>query len=163
IPLLAHRIGRGIAMLLRLAENGFPRGEVLELLRDGFKSRRATDIDDLDFATRKARIAGGSSAELVTFSKRRPLDDYAAIVAVLDALSQRELTGERPTLSAIVATDVMSFRGRAFDHLFVVRMQDDHFPQRRNDDPLVPDHDRKLLGMREIGDGREEERLLFEL
>jgi RecB family exonuclease len=42
-------------------------------------------------------------------------------------------------------------------------MQDDLFPQRRLDDPLLPDHDRCTLGVREIGDGRDEERMLFQL
>src|ERR1041385_555476 len=42
-------------------------------------------------------------------------------------------------------------------------MQDDLFPQRRVDDPLVPDADRRELRLRQIGDGRDEERLLFEL
>jgi len=57
----------------------------------------------------------------------------------------------------------MRFRGRSFKHLFAVRMQDDLFPQRRLDDPLLPDHDRRALGIREIGDGRDEERMLFQL
>ena len=52
---------------------------------------------------------------------------------------------------------------RSFTHLFVVRMQDDIFPQRRTEDPLLPDSDRALLDLREIGDGREEEQLLFSL
>jgi ATP-dependent helicase/DNAse subunit B len=42
-------------------------------------------------------------------------------------------------------------------------MQDDVFPQRRLDDPLVPDYDRQRLDVREIGDGRDEERMLFQL
>jgi len=223
VPLVAHRIGRGIATLLRLRDDGFARGEVIELLRDGFTLRRKLDIDEIDFATRKSRMAGGASDELAKVCTRRPLDDYAAAVAdieavappavlrgaewrerlellasrfraeterdllaleaiddvarlfgrwpavtfdsgaVLDALEQRELPGDASPMPAVIASDVMSFRGRSFEHLFVVRMQDDLFPQRRNDDPLLPDHDRRLLGMREIGDGRDEERLLFEL
>jgi ATP-dependent helicase/DNAse subunit B len=57
----------------------------------------------------------------------------------------------------------MQFRGRNFDHLFVIRTQEATFPQRRVDDPLLPDSDRRQLGIREIGDGRDEERLLFQL
>jgi len=57
----------------------------------------------------------------------------------------------------------MRFRGRSFAHLFVIRMQDDIFPQRRTEDPLFPDSDRRLLGIREIGDGRDEEELLLQL
>ncbi|HEY6893135.1 MAG TPA: PD-(D/E)XK nuclease family protein, partial [Rhodanobacteraceae bacterium] len=57
----------------------------------------------------------------------------------------------------------MKFRGRAFEHLFVIRAQESTLPQRRVSDPLLPDHDRRELRIREIGDGREEERLLFQL
>ena len=39
-PLLAHRLGRGLATILRLRDRGFPRGDVFELLRDGFTPRR---------------------------------------------------------------------------------------------------------------------------
>src|SRR6185503_6007618 len=53
--------------------------------------------------------------------------------------------------------------GRSFEHLFVIRMQDDSFPQRRIEDPLLRDADRARLGVREIGNGRDEERLLFRL
>jgi len=59
--------------------------------------------------------------------------------------------------------DVMKFRGRTFEHVFVIRAQEATFPQRRVDDPLLPDSDRRQLGIREIGDGRDEERLLFQL
>src|SRR6185436_1430444 len=59
--------------------------------------------------------------------------------------------------------DVMRFRGRSFTHVFVIRMQDDLFPQRRTEDPIFPDSDRRLLGIREIGDGRDEEALLLQL
>ena len=61
------------------------------------------------------------------------------------------------------AGDVMRLRGRTFEHLFAVRMQDDVMPQRRVEDPLLPDSDRRVLGLREIGDGRSEEHLLFTL
>ena len=57
----------------------------------------------------------------------------------------------------------MKFRGRTFRHLFAVRMQDDTFPQRRTEDPLLPDAERRQIGIREIGDGRDEERILFQL
>ena len=57
----------------------------------------------------------------------------------------------------------MKFRGRSFEHLFVVRAQETTLPQRRVDDPLLPDSERRQLGVREIGDGRDEERLLFQL
>jgi RecB family exonuclease len=226
-PLLAHRIGRAIAGLLRLRENGFPRGDVIEILRDGFETRSAGDVDALDLATRRAGIAGGTKDELKSLARNaavnsyldavaeiesfapegtlsaaeaadfltaavaklrieteldlsaaEAIDDIAAmfrrttrwnrrfdLAAILDALQNETLRqpAANPEFPEIFCSDVMRFRGRSFAHLFAVRMQDDIFPQRRLDDPLLPDHDRRSLGVREIGDGRDEERMLFQL
>src|SRR5689334_16542912 len=63
-PLVAQRIGRGVATLLRLRDDDFPRAAVIELLRDGFRTKRAVKIDEIDLATRKAHVAGGPSASL---------------------------------------------------------------------------------------------------
>jgi len=220
-PLLAHRLGRGLATLLRLHDRGFPRGDVFELLRDGFTPKRRMKIDEVDLATRRARVAGGTASELRNVAQKPFLDDYVAAVeeleqlappaalrgaewsetlaslaarfrletdldveaasaiddvcalfrrwpatrfdtgAVIDAIEQHEI-GDAAG-SGVIVTDVMSFRGRSVSHLFAVRLQDDLFPQRRVDDPLVPDADRRELRLRQIGDGRDEERLLFEL
>jgi RecB family exonuclease len=226
-PLAAHRLGRGLANLLRLRESNFARGEVIELLRDGFEPKVAVDIDALDLATRKARIAGGTSAELKPLVRNAAIDTYVAVVfetesitpsatmsgsetadflttatarfrieteldlaaaeaidkiaatfrrtakwnvsfdatAILDAFAQESLepTTLHSPLPTIFVSDVMRFRGRSFEHLFAIRMQDDLFPQRRVDDPLLPDHDRRAIGVRGIGDGRDEERMLFQL
>jgi len=226
-PLAAHRLGRGIANLLRLRESNFARGEVIELLRDGFEPKVAVDIDSLDLATRKARIAGGTSEELKPLARNAAINAYVAVVAevegitpsatmsgteaadflasaiarfrieteldlaaaeaideiaatfrrtakwnvsfdattILDAFAQESLEPSTPhtPLPTIFCADVMRFRGRSFEHLFAIRMQDDLFPQRRVDDPLLPDHDRRAMGVRGIGDGRDEERMLFQL
>ncbi|HEY0156376.1 MAG TPA: PD-(D/E)XK nuclease family protein [Thermoanaerobaculia bacterium] len=215
IPLPAHRVGRAATNLLRLRERGFLRAEVLELVRDGLHLRTKVDADALDAATRRARIAGGTSEELRVYRGRsRPLDDYIALVAELEELTasldldklstlirletEQDLAAAEK-LDAIAATfrrtqvwnkgldvsavidaianeslpqgakgavwcgELLRFRGRSFTHLFAVRMQDDVFPQRRTEDPLLPDSDRALLGIREIGDGREEEELLLSL
>jgi hypothetical protein len=219
-PLAAHRIGRAAVTLLRLREHGFPRAEVLELVRGGLHVKTRIDVDAADAATRRARIAGGTSAELRPVHNRaRIIDEYIDLVAeleeltgtidldlvtrlgslfridteadlvaaskldeigavfqraaawlpveasyVIDAIEQEAVPhANRAGLPRIWAGDVMRFRGRSFSHLFVVRMQDDIFPQRRTEDPLLPDSDRRLLGLREIGDGREEEQLLFSL
>jgi PD-(D/E)XK nuclease superfamily protein len=225
-PLLAHRLGRAIATLLRIRERGFPRGEVLELVRDGISFDTRINIDAADRDTRAERIAGGTSEELRRRGRRRPTEteryielvaeietlapngakrgsewsawlstvasrfrieaevDLAAAeridaiadlfrraeamrtafdaAAVLDAL-ENESIERRSQPDAVWLGDVMKFRGRTFTHLFAVRMQDDSFPQRRTEDPLVPDSERRTLGIREIGDGRDEERLLFQL
>ena len=222
LPLRAHRIGRAAATLLRLRDRGFPRADVLELVRDGLRTRTRLRVDAVDVATRKARVAGGTSAELRRLSGRsRPLDDYLALVAeleertadpaealarssdlfrietesgleaaaaldeiaalfrraaiwnrpldlasVLDAIEQKEIASpSSPDRDAplVWAGDVMRFRGRSFERTFVLRMEDDVFPQRRLEDPLLPDSDRRLLGLREIGDGAAEERLLLSL
>lgn len=82
---------------------------------------------------------------------------------VIDAIEQCELAADPPSVPSIWIGDVMRLRGRTFDHLLVIRMQDDLFPQRRNEDPLLPDRERSEIGVREIGNGRDEERLLFHL
>ncbi len=220
-PLLAHRMGRAIASLLRIRERGFPRGEVLELFRDGIRFETRLDVDALVRETRRKRIAGGAAAEL---KWSREIENYIALVAevekiapegtkrgsewsawltnvasrfkieaeidlaalerietiadlfrradamrttfdgsaLLDAIENESMEG-RGVRDAVWIGDVMKFRGRTFRHLFAVRMQDDSFPQRRTEDPLLPDSERRLLGIREIGDGRDEERILFQL
>lgn len=208
LPLPAHRIGRGALTLLRLHDRGFPRSEVLGLLRDGFRAQTRIDVNDADAATRRARIAGGTSEELRRMRNRsRVIDDYIALVAELEALTLdpaqlsslfrietgldlaaaetlddiaalmrragagavdvmdaiEQATLAQRTIGAVWAGEIPRFRGRSFTHLFALRMQDDVFPQRRTEDPLLPDSDRRLLGIREIGDGREEEQLLFSL
>src|SRR5205085_2321719 len=80
LPLFAQRIGRGVASLLRLRERGFPRAEVLELVRDGFRARTRIHADRADAATRAARIAGGPSDDLRRIRKRSfEVDDYIAL------------------------------------------------------------------------------------
>ncbi|HEX6177357.1 MAG TPA: hypothetical protein VF057_03290, partial [Thermoanaerobaculia bacterium] len=219
--LAASRIGRGLVLLLRLRERDFPRGDVLELVRSGFRVETRINADKADIETRRALIAGGTSAVLAPHKKNPVLADYMALAEELEKLTQRFdasslsrivdrfRAGDRSDLAAIEALDditalfaraerwnrpfdthavidaieqatidqvdadndepqiwlgdVMRLRGRTFAELFVVRMQDDVLPQRRTEDPLLPDSDRRLLGIREIGNGREEEALLFEL
>jgi RecB family exonuclease len=222
-PLAAQRIGRGVATLLQLREDDFPRNAVIELLRDGFRPKRRVKIDEVDHATRRAHVAGGPSDALRHLAAKPFVEDYLAVVAeletlapagamsgreaaallrnlarhfeietesdaaaadainevaalfsraakwrfdvpaLIDALAQHSLRTTNDRQPAIWAGDVMRFRGRSFEHLFAIRMQDELFPQRRVEDPLLPDTDRRALGLREIGDGRDEERLLFQL
>jgi hypothetical protein len=228
IPLLSHRLGRAVASILRLRERGFPRGEVLEIIRDGFRAQTPINVDEADVKTREKRIAGGTSQELRN-AQRRPkaVDDYIALVAelealtshldaplrgaewsellasivsrfkfeserdlraaeciddvaamferadrmnvrfeiasVIDALEQITITDRDERTATVWLGDVMKFRGRTFEHLFAIHMQDDSFPQRRIEDALLPDAERRILGIREIGDGSEEEQLLFRL
>jgi hypothetical protein len=84
---------------------------------------------------------------------------------LLDALEHASMDDAIPAdgRPLIWLSDVMKLRGRSFQHLLAVRMQDELFPQRRVEDPLIPDSDRRQLEMREIGDGRTEEQFLFQL
>ncbi len=223
MPLTAHRIGRGVMLLLRLRERDFPRSDVLELVRSGLKTETRINADKADVETRRAQIAGGSSAALRTRSSNSfVIGDYVALVAELEKLTERidasfltraadafrieneiDLAAaeaidviadlftraetwnrpqdtqamidqleqidlnQQPTTNnqqpAVWSGDVMRFRGRTFAHLFAVRTQEGTIPQRRNEDPLLPDSDRRALEIREIGNGRDEERLLFAL
>ncbi|HYU27292.1 MAG TPA: hypothetical protein VEO74_18920, partial [Thermoanaerobaculia bacterium] len=86
-PLLAHRLGRGLATILRLRDRGFPRGDVFELLRDGFTPRRRMKIDDVDLATRRARVAGGTASELQNVARKPMLEDYVAVVAEIEQIA----------------------------------------------------------------------------
>lgn len=212
-PLAAHRIGRGAITLLRLRDRGFPRGDVLELMRDGLQTRTHLDADRADYETRKYRIAGGTHEELALLRGRsETIDAYITLIAELEALPldfaqlsnlfqletdlDLQAAEKLDTLATVFARlrstdassfidaieqeslpcpppsalrppvwlgDVMRLRGRSFKHLFVIRMQDDVFPQRRTEDPLLPDSDRRKFGVREIGDGRVEEELLLQL
>ena len=224
MPLFAHRFGRAIVRLLRMRERVFPRADVIELLRDGFRTSKQLSIDAIDDTSRRANIACGDSeslrsrvadyaevvAEIESFAPATPLsgagwagllerildryrietpDDLAAADAVREIaaiLRRAESWRRRIDATAVIdlieqcrdglqpvqaglkpgptwAGDVMRFRGRTFDHVFVVRMEDGVFPQNRTEDPLLPDSDRRALQLREIGDGRDEERLLFRL
>jgi ATP-dependent helicase/nuclease subunit B len=82
---------------------------------------------------------------------------------VVDLLFETRLEVEAGDRAGVWLGDVMKARGRSFDILFIDSVQDDSFPQRRTDDPLIPDEVRPRFGVRLIGDGEEEERLLFDL
>src|SRR5207302_5442858 len=86
-PLVAHRLGRAIATLLRLRENGFPRGDVIELLRGGFVSKRAFNIDEIDMATRRYGIAGGTSEELKPIARNSAVETYVAVLGEIEPLA----------------------------------------------------------------------------
>jgi RecB family exonuclease len=222
-PLLAHRFGRTLAMLMRLRDRDFPRADVLEISRSGLRLHTKINSDKADLETRRATIAGGRSGPIRDRAgSSLVLADYASLVEELEQLTERidasfaarvaqqfrmqdesdlaavsaieeiadlfkraerwnrpfdagafldalnEVTlSQQPTTNyqqpMIWAGDVMRLRGRSFDLLFAVRMQDDLLPQRRTEDPLLPDSDRRQLDIREIGNGRDEEQLLFQL
>ncbi len=73
-----------------------------------------------------------------------------------------EIAGEAPD-HPIWIGDVMRLRGRTFDHLFLAAVEEDLFPQRRTPDALLPDPERRTIGVHEVGDGLEEEHLLLDL
>lgn len=232
VPLLSQRMGRALRTLLLLRDRNFPRGEVLEILREGFRTDANVDLDRLDAETRRAQIAGGSSSELRLLQHRSAtVDAYIQFVqeleeltlplstpmrgrdwshvlrrflerfrflceadasvaeqidatadllrrsdiwnrrfesnTILELLESVSIPVEQPVVSETMPRiwfgDVMRFRGRSFEHVFAIRMQDDLFPQRRTEDALLPDSDRRILGVHEIGNGRDEEQFLFQL
>ncbi|HJT17291.1 MAG TPA: PD-(D/E)XK nuclease family protein [Thermoanaerobaculia bacterium] len=213
LALSGHRIGRGVSTILRLRDRNFARADVVDILRDGYMPRAEVPINDVDKATRRARISGGASADIRNANNDAAIEQYRAVVAELEAIpmavdriaarfridTELDLAAlaklddiaalvarwkhkvDRETILELIAQtelrqpttdnrqpvvwagDVMKFRGRSFEHLFVIRAQESTLPQRRVSDPLLPDHERRALRIREIGDGREEERLLFQL
>ncbi|MGK2858869.1 MAG: PD-(D/E)XK nuclease family protein [Thermoanaerobaculia bacterium] len=110
--------------------------------------------DDIDSVIRLRRIASllrrapFASARLDPDDVRRTIENAGELRRDEDA-------------AAVWIGDVMRFRGRTAEHLFVVRATHDNLPQRRIDDPLLRDFDRARLGVRAVGAGREEERFLF--
>ncbi len=105
-------------------------------------------ISGVATALRRAdRLPGAVSADLVV----------ALLAEAPDLAPPR---GDEPS---VWLGDVMSFRGRSFDHVFAIGMRQDLFPQRRSEDLLFTNRERRMLGLREIDDGRLEERLLFNL
>src|SRR3954451_37855 len=88
-PLIAHRIGRAIVSLLRIRERGFPRAEVLELVRDGLRTKTRIDVDKAAAETRRFRIAAGTSAELRLVRRNsHAIDDYISVVAEIESLTE---------------------------------------------------------------------------
>ncbi|HEX9502626.1 MAG TPA: hypothetical protein VGA10_13325, partial [Thermoanaerobaculia bacterium] len=94
-PLTCHRIGRGIATILRLRERNFPRADVIDILRDGYQPRTRIDVDRLDIATRKARVSGGRSADIRNAANDPVIEDYRAVVAELEAATSIRHIAER--------------------------------------------------------------------
>ena len=87
--------------------------------------------------------------------------DAATVVRLME--SADSLPAAIATGPSIWVGDVMKARGRSFHHLFLIDFRDGVFPQARMEDPLVPNADRRRCDVRQIGDGRDEERLLFQL
>ena len=93
--LSGHRIGRGIATILRLRERNFPRGDVIDILRDGYQPRKRVDVDRLDIATRRARISGGRSVDIRNAAGDPTIEDFRAVVSELETITGLRQMGER--------------------------------------------------------------------
>ena len=118
-PLLGHRLGRGIATILRLRERNFPRSEVIDVLRDGFVPQHRVEIDAIDKATRRARISGGRSTEIRNAANDPRIEDYRAVVAELELLKTLAEIAERFRLdtdldlaAAAAVDDIVSLLSR---------------------------------------------------
>jgi ATP-dependent helicase/nuclease subunit B len=117
------------------------------------------------FAIRtEADLAAADAIEQIAARLRRttPATELS-LDLVVDLLFEERLEIAAGDRAGVWLGDVMKARGGSFDRLFVDSVQDDSFPQRRTDDPLIPDEVRPRYGVRLIGDGEEEERLLFDL
>ena len=133
----------------------------------------------------RARMSGEISKllDLFRIDTELDLESVMGLDAIIERLRETDAIGDRVDASFVVSAieeaepisrvaesgqaiwsgDLMRFRGRRFNHLFVISMQEERFPQRRHPDPLLPDSSRRALGIAVIGDGDEEEDLLFEL
>jgi RecB family exonuclease len=126
----------------------------LETIVAMFRAETDEDLDALEALRDLSRALRRPG-----FAMRR-FDARSVARLIEDAGPLPSPTAEEP---AIWFGDLMRFRGLAVRHVFAVRMQSDTMPQRRIEDALLPDVDRRALGVRQIGDGRDEEALLFSL
>src|SRR5207244_12805539 len=71
-----------------------PRAWVIALRRDGCRTSRRVKIAEVDAATRRARIAAGTSEALRYTASNPFVDDYLALVAELESVAPAgSLTG----------------------------------------------------------------------
>lgn len=150
--------------------------EALERITGEFEQPRGAEAwaDALKRATSMFRIETGDDLAAVHAIDgiAATLRSAAKISAAIDAETVASMIEEAPELPSspedervpvVWFGDVMRLRGRSFRIVHAVRLQHDRFPQRRVDDPFLPDIDRRLVDVREIGDGRDEERMLFHI
>jgi hypothetical protein len=118
------------------------------------------------------RLRLGTSRDLTAaeaieaFADRLAASGAVAVAAdQLTALLGRSpiAAAQGPDADAIWCGEVMKLRGRSFEYLFFAGADHESLPQRRSEDPVLRDSDRRAIGLREIGDGADEERLLFEI
>ncbi|HUO84104.1 MAG TPA: PD-(D/E)XK nuclease family protein, partial [Thermoanaerobaculia bacterium] len=131
--------------------------ELLERISSGFPVETETDLAALS-AIDQARET------LDRYERAGALLHPQDLVQILESLGDLPDPAPPPeTLPRIWFGDVMRLRGRLFDHLFLIAAEEGTFPQGRNPDALLADQERKRLGISEIGDGIDEERLLLQL
>lgn len=129
----AHRIGRSIIRVLSLAGSRYPRGAVIELMRDGFLTDPVSnprEIDRVDRLTRRHRIAGGTPAEVdlaISGAEKRsgkPLSElvpYAEAVRDLDrVVSTIPPAGSGAEWSKLLNAFCARFRLRTADDIAAV-------------------------------------------
>jgi ATP-dependent helicase/nuclease subunit B len=126
--------------------------ETIETFCDAFVLETEEDLQALESMRELAAVC--RRAEAASFDAR-------AVLHLLENADQLRQRAHEP--KTVWFGDVMKARGRTFDHLFVLDLCDTSFPQMRAEDPLVSNAERRVSGVREIGDGRDEERLLFQL
>ncbi|HUF16863.1 MAG TPA: PD-(D/E)XK nuclease family protein [Thermoanaerobaculia bacterium] len=182
-----HQIAGGTGAELARAAKGVETRERKTIPELASYAAAAGEIERITFGIPPTGTGGAWGKLLRGFAllfRPRTEQDLQAIEAVemlssqLESLERAELNlvskdivaamqdlilDSSPTAPAVWFGDVMTMRGRAFRHLFVFGMQEDKLPQRRVPDPLLSDRERGSAGLPLIGDGREEEELLFQL
>jgi len=143
-----------------------------ESLLAGWPRRQSAEAWSRAIDAMTARFVPLDSHDVEALSTFDTLSDSLGLVGdrdidrttIVDLIRSLGVERERSEAKmSILFTDLMQLRGASFDYLFAPRMQSERFPQRRGEDVVLTAELRDGLGLRQIGDGLEEERLLFSI
>lgn len=143
-----------------------------ETLLAGWPRRQSAEAWSRAIDAMTARFVPLDSHDVEALSTFDSMSDSLRLVGdreidrttIVDLIRSLGVARERPDAQmAILFTDLMQLRGSSFDYLFAPRMQSERFPQRRSEDVILTAELRDGLGIRQIGDGLDEERLLFSI
>lgn len=148
--------------------------ESLEALSEGTDRSRGGGAwaDWLDAILGRLRM--DSDSDLAALESLRAISELLRradrLHAELDADDVDAMLADAPDLPPPVSElpqiwfgDLMSFRGRTFEHVFGISMRQELIPQRRSADVLLPNEVRSDIGVKPIETGRSEELLLLRL
>jgi ATP-dependent helicase/nuclease subunit B len=126
-----------------------------------YPHQRLARVPDRDrrLELRAAATAARALEELAELPDHEAGASEAEAARCLESLEATLWRG--PTESHVLVTSPYRIRARRVDHLFVASLQDGEFPRRDPGEPLLPDEQRAVLGLRERADPDDEERYLF--